>query len=98
MATPIVTLGRCCIRSLRLRPSHPRSISATIAYRSRLGARRWENTNAAVADPKVTQIVDQISQLTLLETADLVSTLKVSLGYFCPHFCIGSRKSIFFVN
>jgi large subunit ribosomal protein L7/L12 len=28
-------------------------------------------------NPKIEGIVDQISQLTLLETADLVSTLKV---------------------
>ena len=31
-------------------------------------------------NPKITQIVDQISQLTLLETADLVSSLKSRLN------------------
>jgi hypothetical protein len=36
--------------------------------------RRWASGNA---NPKIATIVDQISQLTLLETADLVSTLKV---------------------
>ena len=40
--------------------------------------RRFNSTEAST-DPKITQIVDQISQLTLLETADLVSTLKVNL-------------------
>jgi large subunit ribosomal protein L7/L12 len=39
-------------------------------------ARRHNSTEAAV-DPKVATIVDQISQLTLLETASLVSSLKV---------------------
>lgn len=36
--------------------------------------RRWASGDA---NPKIATIVDQISQLTLLETADLVSTLKV---------------------
>ncbi len=36
--------------------------------------RRWNSTH----NVKVEGIVDQISQLTLLETADLVSSLKVS--------------------
>ena len=39
-------------------------------------ARRHNSTEAAV-DPKISTIVDQISQLTLLETASLVSSLKV---------------------
>lgn len=38
-------------------------------------ARRWQST--ASSDPKIGEIVDQISRLTLLETADLVSLLKV---------------------
>jgi large subunit ribosomal protein L7/L12 len=41
-------------------------------------SRRWNSTEAAPVNPKVEAIVDQISQLTLLETADLVSSLKVS--------------------
>jgi len=40
-------------------------------------SRRWQSTEAASSNPKISTIVDQISQLTLLETADLVSTLKV---------------------
>jgi large subunit ribosomal protein L7/L12 len=43
--------------------------------------RRWASEAAAApANPKIATIVDQISQLTLLETADLVSTLKVRTG------------------
>ncbi|KAF2821351.1 ribosomal protein-like protein L12 [Ophiobolus disseminans] len=40
--------------------------------------RRWASD--APANPKIATIVDQISQLTLLETADLVSTLKTRLN------------------
>ncbi|KEZ42568.1 54S ribosomal protein L12, mitochondrial [Scedosporium apiospermum] len=44
--------------------------------------RRWNSTEAAAApeNPKIAAIVDQISQLTLLETADLVSSLKTRLN------------------
>ncbi|GAB1741803.1 hypothetical protein D0864_11620 [Hortaea werneckii] len=48
--------------------------------------RRWQSTEAAPAEaaaptnPKIAGIVDQISTLTLLETADLVSTLKSRLN------------------
>lgn len=43
--------------------------------------RRCNSTEAAAApeNPKIAAIVDQISQLTLLETADLVSSLKVRI-------------------
>lgn len=44
-------------------------------------SRRWQSTDAEAAaptNPKIAAIVDQIGQLTLLETADLVSSLKVS--------------------
>lgn len=41
-------------------------------------ARRHNSTEAA--SPKITTIVDQISQLTLLETAELVSSLKSRLN------------------
>ena len=42
-------------------------------------SRRWQSTDAAAGptNPKIAGIVDQISQLTLLETADLVASLKV---------------------
>lgn len=40
--------------------------------------RRWESTEAAApVNPKIDGIVNEISKLTLLETADLVSSLKV---------------------
>ncbi|KAM0347093.1 hypothetical protein ACHAPU_005032 [Fusarium lateritium] len=43
-------------------------------------SRRWNSTEAAPVNPKISAIVDQISQLTLLETADLVSSLKSKLN------------------
>ncbi|KAF2027994.1 54S ribosomal protein L12, mitochondrial precursor [Setomelanomma holmii] len=60
----------------------------TICVRPTIGAsqqriqRRWASGEAAAAptNPKIATIVDQISQLTLLETADLVSTLKTRLN------------------
>ncbi|ODQ64089.1 ClpS-like protein [Nadsonia fulvescens var. elongata DSM 6958] len=43
--------------------------------------RRFNSTEAAaVVDPKISAIVDQISTLTLLETASLVSELKTRLN------------------
>ncbi|KAI9757125.1 MAG: hypothetical protein M1815_001965 [Lichina confinis] len=44
--------------------------------------RRWQSTDATAStdSSKITGIVDQISQLTLLETADLVSALKSRLN------------------
>nr|OOF98280.1 hypothetical protein ASPCADRAFT_205533 [Aspergillus carbonarius ITEM 5010] len=71
--------ARCCRQivrptaSLRLAPSY---------LSQRTISRRWQSTEApaAPANPKITQIVDQISQLTLLETADLVASLKSRLN------------------
>lgn len=71
--------ARCC-RQL-VRPSV--RISSTTYLSQRTPSRRWNSTDAqaaAPANPKIAQIVDQISQLTLLETADLVASLKV--GFF----------------
>lgn len=73
--------SRCCARTaLRnfLKPSP--SAAAIAALRQHKNPptqqqRRWEST--ASLNPKISGIVDQISQLTLLETADLVSSLKV---------------------
>jgi len=56
--------------------------SASYLQSRQTSSRRWastEATGAASSNPKISTIVDQISQLTLLETADLVSTLKVGL-------------------
>lgn len=49
------------------------------AIRSSVSMAARYNSTAAV-DPKISTIVDQIAGLTLLETADLVSLLKV-----CQH-------------
>lgn len=68
-------IAKCCARSLR---SSSRPTYAVCTQRQRTApSRRWEST-AAASNPKISTIVDQIGQLTLLETADLVSTLKVS--------------------
>lgn len=73
-----------CARQLSgsVRPSSLRiATSATyLTARRTPSSRRCESTQAAPAaatNPKISQIVDQISTLTLLETADLVSSLKV---------------------
>ncbi|EWG44163.1 hypothetical protein FVEG_05324 [Fusarium verticillioides 7600] len=61
---------------------HLRSARATRAptqlVKVSAASRRWNSTDAA--NPKIEAIVDQISQLTLLETADLVSSLKTKLN------------------
>ncbi|KAL4790789.1 ribosomal protein L7/L12, C-terminal/adaptor protein ClpS-like protein [Aspergillus venezuelensis] len=69
--------ARCC-RQL-VRPSASLRLSAS--YQQTI-TRRWQSTEAAAApvNPKITQIVDQISQLNLLETADLVASLKSRLN------------------
>ncbi|TVY82547.1 54S ribosomal protein L12, partial [Lachnellula suecica] len=64
--------ARSCVRSLRLQS--PRTCLAQAQRR------RWASTEATVSNPKISGIVDQISQLTLLETADLVSSLKTRLN------------------
>ena len=66
--------------SSRTNATAPLAITQRHRHR-RTPSRRWESTASAASatNPKITTIVDQISQLTLLETADLVSNLKVSL-------------------
>lgn len=73
-----------CARQLSgsVRPSSLRIASSAsyLTARRTPSTQRWESTEAAPAaspNPKISQIVDQISTLTLLETADLVSSLKV---------------------
>ena len=68
--------AQCCARQLRSAPTLRTSAGALAQQRI---ARRYQSTEAAAAptNPKIAGIVDQISQLTLLETADLVSSLKV---------------------
>ncbi|KAK9772611.1 putative Ribosomal protein L7/L12, C-terminal/adaptor protein ClpS-like protein [Seiridium cardinale] len=73
MSSPCRIAARSCARSLRARGSLRPSTSFI--------QRRCESTEAAVStNPKISGIVDQISQLTLLETADLVTTLKQRLN------------------
>ena len=76
--------AQCCARTIRAssRTSATAALATTQSYRNRrTSSRRWESTAAAPSstNPKISTIVEQISQLTLLETADLVSNLKVSL-------------------
>lgn len=86
MSLPTQAAARCCRHlSGSVRPSSLR-IATTYTARRTPSSRRWESTEAAAAaptNPKIAQIVDQISTLTLLETADLVSSLKV--GAIDPH-------------
>ncbi|KAK4546638.1 hypothetical protein LTR36_001855 [Oleoguttula mirabilis] len=74
--------ARQCARTLRSSQPHTaRYTAALVSRRQRQETRRWQSTEAAAASsPKIATIVDQISQLTLLETADLVSTLKSRLN------------------
>jgi hypothetical protein len=80
MSFPTQAAARCCRQlSGSVRPSSLRIATSYTARRTPI-SRRWESTEAAAAapsNPKIAQIVDQISTLTLLETADLVSSLKV---------------------
>ena len=92
---------RCCQLATRtqkrslssqcLRLSSTSSANQQRRHNSLKQSRRWQSTDAAAAptNPKIAGIVDQISQLTLLETADLVASLKVCsmsrcvlLGFF----------------
>jgi hypothetical protein len=84
--------ARSCIRSLRSSSSLRISSVVLAQRRNTPQGQRWASTDAA-SNPKVTGIVDQISQLTLLETADLVASLKVN--YSSPfQWCLPSmRKS-----
>ncbi|KAF2215223.1 hypothetical protein CERZMDRAFT_65547 [Cercospora zeae-maydis SCOH1-5] len=69
--------ARACRQCLR---SSSRFAASTIPQRTQ--QRRWQSTEPAAAseNAKIASIVDQISQLTLLETADLVSSLKSRLN------------------
>ncbi|CAG8983420.1 hypothetical protein HYALB_00000588 [Hymenoscyphus albidus] len=71
--------ARSCARTLRS-PSTVRASTPCLAQRRNPApSRRWATTEA-VSNPKISGIVDQISQLTLLETADLVASLKSRLN------------------
>ncbi|MCJ1234582.1 hypothetical protein MMC14_002543 [Varicellaria rhodocarpa] len=73
------SLTQYCARCLLKFQRSPLSASTNlIHHRSRVQTQRWQSTTSG--SPKVAGIVDQISQLTLLETADLVSSLKSKLN------------------
>ncbi|OTB08494.1 hypothetical protein M426DRAFT_317116 [Hypoxylon sp. CI-4A] len=75
MSVPCRLAARSCARSIRSANSFRASTTIPSIQR------RHESTAAAAAtNPKIAGIVDQISQLTLLETADLVSSLKSKLN------------------
>ncbi|KAL6852066.1 ClpS-like protein [Trichoderma novae-zelandiae] len=79
MASPCRFAARTCGRQLRSAAA-PRSSAQTL--RVSCAPRRYNSTEteAAAVSPKIADIVDQISKLTLLETADLVSSLKSKLN------------------
>ncbi|BDD58034.1 Ribosomal protein [Monascus purpureus] len=75
--------ARCCRQLVRPSTSYLRLSSPAYVSQLRIPSRRWQSTEAepaASSNPKITQIVDQVSQLTLLETAELVSSLKSRLN------------------
>ncbi|WPH03779.1 Hypothetical protein R9X50_00666200 [Acrodontium crateriforme] len=82
--------ARQCARALRSSQTQGVRAVVGLGLRRQQEARRWQSSEAAatVANPKIAGIVDQISQLTLLETADLVSTLKTRLNI--PDMPIGN--------
>ena len=74
------TAARCCrlaFRSPVTSSTRCLRLTSSSFNRRRKHCRRWQSTDAAATNPKISGIVDQISQLTLLETADLVASLKV---------------------
>lgn len=70
---------RRCVNGARIHSNGTRL--ATVSINAVSQQRRWQSADAdaAPSNPKIASIVDQVSQLTLLETADLVSSLKVNI-------------------
>merc|ERR1712000_403986 len=87
MGNMSMTCPRCAMRASR-------SLASRTAFQSSLRrtqpVRRWQSTEAApiAANPKIDGIVDQIGKLTLLETADLIKSLKEKLNL--PDMPVGS--------
>ncbi|MCJ1422604.1 hypothetical protein MMC29_000484 [Sticta canariensis] len=81
MSATCKNTARCCARVILCNSLRPTSLApcATSQRQRRRPTQRWASTESAM-NPKITVIVDQISQLTLLETADLVSSLKSRLN------------------
>ncbi|KAI0476977.1 54S ribosomal protein L12 [Xylaria cf. heliscus] len=78
MSVPCRHAARSCARSLRSGASF--RVATPFLQNTASAPRRHNSTEAVSANPKIAGIVDQISQLTLLETADLVSNLKSKLN------------------
>ncbi|TGJ85620.1 hypothetical protein E0Z10_g3141 [Xylaria hypoxylon] len=78
MSVPCRYAARSCARSLRSSASF--RIAAPFLQNTASTQRRHNSTDAVPTNPKISGIVEQISQLTLLETADLVSSLKSRLN------------------
>ncbi|KAI1826196.1 54S ribosomal protein L12 [Xylaria intraflava] len=78
MSVPCRYAARGCARSLR--SGAPHRVATPFLQTTTSTQRRHNSTEVAAANPKIAGIVDQISQLTLLETADLVSSLKARLN------------------
>ncbi|PSS12666.1 hypothetical protein M430DRAFT_68869 [Amorphotheca resinae ATCC 22711] len=79
MSISCQSAARSCVRSLRSSSTLRISAASLAQRRNPSSAKRWASTEAPT-NPKVSGIVDQISQLTLLETADLVASLKSRLN------------------
>ncbi|RDL37383.1 Uncharacterized protein BP5553_04816 [Venustampulla echinocandica] len=79
MSLSCQTAVRSCARTLLSSSSLRVSTVCLAQRRNPTSSKRWSSTEAAV-NPKISGIVDQISQLTLLETADLVTSLKSRLN------------------
>ncbi|KAI0834821.1 ClpS-like protein [Hypoxylon sp. FL0890] len=78
MSAPCRIAARSCARSIRSGSSL--RASASFVQSTTPSIQRRHESTAAPANPKIAGIVDQISQLTLLETADLVTSLKSRLN------------------
>ncbi|KAI1423261.1 ribosomal protein L7/L12 C-terminal domain-containing protein [Xylaria sp. FL1777] len=80
MSVPCRYAARSCARPLRSSAASFRVTTPLLQNTAATTPRRHNSTAAAPTSPKISGIVDQISQLTLLETADLVSSLKSRLN------------------
>ncbi|KAI6087529.1 ClpS-like protein [Hypoxylon rubiginosum] len=78
MSAPCRYAARSCARSIR--SGNRFQVSKSFLQSTTPSIQRRHETTAAAASPKIAGIVDQISQLTLLETADLVTSLKSRLN------------------
>lgn len=101
LSAEMVALKRCasqgCFFCCSQIPTRTASRSFVLARRhQRAQSQRWQSNDATAAtptNPKIAGIVDRISELTLLETADLVSSLKV--GKLLTHLSSLNRSLTF---